>query len=69
METYTTLRAFADSWAVVFFIAFLIGMVLFLFRPGNRALHRDIADIPFRHEDRPADDTDAAEGSPKEARQ
>ena len=58
METYTALRQFADSWAVVAFMIFLAGMVLFLFRPGNRDIHRDIANTVFRNDDRPASDSD-----------
>ena len=33
-----------------------VGVALWAFRPGSKALHRDTADIPFRHDDAPARD-------------
>jgi cytochrome c oxidase cbb3-type subunit 4 len=58
METYTALRAFADSWHLLFMFLFFIGMVLFVFRPGSRKLHDDSANMIFRNDDRPASDGD-----------
>ena len=55
METYSILRQFADSWMMLFLLLFFLGVVVWAFRPGSRAKHRDIANIPFRHEDKPAD--------------
>ncbi len=66
METYTQLRAFADSWAVLALMLFFLGMIAFLFRPGGRRRHEDAATSIFRHDDRPAPAT-AAEQS-REAR-
>ena len=54
METYTLLRQFADSWAMLALLLFFLGVVVWAFRPGSRKTHEDIANIPFRHEDRPA---------------
>jgi len=54
MELYTLLREFADSWMLLFLALFFIGVVVYAFRPGSRAKDRDIANIPFRHEDKPA---------------
>jgi len=54
METYSALRAFADSWALLALFAFFIGVILWVIRPGSNAIHRDSAGIPFRHEDKPA---------------
>ncbi|MDJ1015441.1 MAG: cbb3-type cytochrome c oxidase subunit 3 [Paracoccaceae bacterium] len=54
MDTYSLLREIADSWVLLALFIFFIGCVVWAFRPGSRAVHRDIADIPFRHEDRPA---------------
>ena len=47
------------------FTAFIVA-VLFAFRPGSGKVHRDSANIPFRHDDKPAADTPA--GPHKEAR-
>lgn len=54
METYSILRQLADSWGLLAMFAFFIGMVIWVFRPGSRKTHEDTANIPFRHEDRPA---------------
>lgn len=59
METYSLLREFADSWMLLFLFAFFIGVVLWVFRPGARNTHQDTADIPFRHDDKPATDKEA----------
>ncbi len=64
METYSFLREFADSWMLMVLFAFFIGVILFVFRPGSSKIDRDIAEIPFRHEDKPAPD---ARGNAKEA--
>jgi len=53
METYTILRAFADSWMLLALFAFFIGVVIWVMRPGARDAYRDVADIPFRNEDAP----------------
>ncbi|KGK79385.1 hypothetical protein PM03_07705 [Thalassobacter stenotrophicus] len=56
-DIYTITRAFADSWALLVMFAMFIGIILFAFRPGSNKVHADIANIPFRHEDRPAADS------------
>ncbi len=61
METYTVLRQIADSWVLLLLVIFFIGVVAWAFRPGSRAVHRDQADIPFRHEDKPATDRPSTE--------
>ena len=67
MDTYSLLREIADSWVLLVLFLFFIGVVIWAFRPGSRAIHKDSADIPFRHEDKPASD-DEAGADPKEAR-
>ncbi len=74
METYSLLRQFADSWVLLALFAFFIGVVIFAFRPGSTKAYRDVANIPFRHDDAPAprkgdDDTAAKtrDARPKEA--
>ncbi len=55
METYSLLREFADSWVLLALFTFFVVMVLWvMFRPGSSKTYRDVANIPFRHEDKPA---------------
>ena len=54
MESYSLLREFADSWMLLFLFAFFIGVVVWVFRPGAKKAYEDPANIPFRHEDKPA---------------
>lgn len=51
---YHILREFADSWAMLALFATFIGVVFFAFRPGAGKVHEDTANIPFRHDDKPA---------------
>ena len=55
METYTWMREFADSWMLLAMTLFFLGVILWAFRPGSRATHRDTAMIPLRN-DRAAPD-------------
>jgi cytochrome c oxidase cbb3-type subunit 4 len=50
METYTLLRAFADSWMLLAMTLFFIGIVLYTLRPGSRRVHDDISRIPLRND-------------------
>ncbi|WP_095589465.1 cbb3-type cytochrome c oxidase subunit 3 [Actibacterium ureilyticum] len=59
MDTYSLTRAFADSWALLFLTLFFVGVIVWVFRPGSTKGHRDSANIPFRHEDKPATDKEA----------
>lgn len=61
MELYTLLREFADSWMLLFLFTFFLAVVVWVFRPGAKASHSDIADIPFRYEDAPAGDANQKE--------
>lgn len=62
METYSLLREFADSWMLLVLFGFFVGMILWVFlRPGATKEYRDVADIPFRHEDKPAPARNAKE--------
>ena len=54
METYSFLRQLADSWALLAMFLFFLGIVVWAFRPGSNKTHEDVANIPFRHDDRPA---------------
>ena len=56
MDTYSILRQFADSWGLLAMTLMFLGIILWALRPGSRAVYRDTAAIPFRHEDAPAGD-------------
>ena len=50
METYTWMREFADSWMLLAMTLFFLGVIVWAFRPGSSATHRETASIPFRNE-------------------
>ena len=55
METsYNIMRVFAGSWGAVFLALAFAGVVLFILRPGSKKIYRETANIPFRHDDKPA---------------
>ena len=54
METYTFLRAFADSWMLLMLFLFFLAVILWVIRPGSNRTHSDAANVPFRNEDKPA---------------
>lgn len=56
METYSLLREFADSWMLLFLFVFFVCVVFWVIRPGSTKEYDDTADIPFRHDDKPATD-------------
>jgi cytochrome c oxidase cbb3-type subunit IV len=52
METYTAMRHFADSWALLAMTLFFIGVVVYAFRPGGKATASRAARIPL-NDDQP----------------
>jgi len=69
-DTYTILQVIARSWGAMFMLLVFLGVVVFTLRPGSRSVHRDTANIPFRHDDRPAGDDEPDRTQPfQEARQ
>jgi cytochrome c oxidase cbb3-type subunit 4 len=48
MDTYTAMRHFADSWALLAMALFFVGVVFFAFRPGSRKLADEAANIPLK---------------------
>lgn len=50
MDTYSFLRQLADSWVLLGMTVFYIAAILWAFRPGSRAVHEDIANIPLRND-------------------
>lgn len=67
-DFYSIAREFADSWFLLVMFSFFVGVVFWAFRPGSRKVHADIAEIPFRHEDKPACDDRKAGQKEGEAR-
>lgn len=57
MDKYSVLRQLADSWILLAMVGFFLLAILWAFRPGSRAIHKETASIPFRHDDKPAQDT------------
>lgn len=51
---YHLLREIADSWVLLALTAFFVGVVFWAYRPGSTRIYKDTANIPFRHEDKPA---------------
>ena len=50
MEAYTAMRHFADSWGLLLMVLFFIGVILYAFRPGSRAVSDEIARIPLKED-------------------
>lgn len=70
MDTYSITRQFADSWGLLALFLIFMFVVFWVFRPGSRKIYRDISNIPFRHEDQPADAYQTSGGTrDKEAQQ
>lgn len=51
MDTYDTMRHFADSWALLAMVVFFVVVVIRQLLPGARPLADDAAQIPLRDED------------------
>ena len=54
METYSLLREFADSWALLSLFAVFLGVIVWVWRPGSRRVHDDAANSIFRNDKKPA---------------
>jgi cytochrome c oxidase cbb3-type subunit IV len=66
MTESTLLEQLWANRTLVWLFGFFAIAVLFAFRPGSGKIHRDSANIPFRHDDKPA--ADDPDGPQKEAR-
>jgi cytochrome c oxidase cbb3-type subunit 4 len=55
METYSFLREFADSWVLLCLTLFFLAVIVWVFRPGAKAVHQDAASVIFRNEKKPGD--------------
>ena len=47
---YHSMRAFADSWGLVYMFAIFIAVVVWIMRPGARKSSEDAARIPFKED-------------------
>jgi len=56
METYSILRQFADSWALLTLFAVFVGIAIWAWRPGSRSAQDEAAASIFRNDTRPAPD-------------
>jgi len=65
MDRYSFLRQLADSWVLLALTLVFIGVVLFVWRPGSRRLHRDAAESIFRNETKPAPESSDPEAKAK----
>lgn len=54
MNTSSFLREVADNWMLVAMFTLFVSAIIWAFRPGSRAVHKETANIPFRNEDYPA---------------
>jgi cytochrome c oxidase cbb3-type subunit 4 len=54
METYSLLREFADSWALIVLFVVFVGVVIWAWRPGSTSVQREAAESIFRNESKPA---------------
>jgi cytochrome c oxidase cbb3-type subunit IV len=45
---YHTMRAFADSWGLLFMFLFFVLVIWMAVRPSAKPLHDDAANIPFK---------------------
>ncbi len=68
MDTYSLMREFADSWALLALFLLFLGIIVWAFRPGSRAVHNDIANSIFRNDTKPAaDEPDSPKRQAEEA--
>ena len=56
MDTYGTLRHFADSWALLAMVLGFAAVLVWVFRPGGRKVQDEAARQIFRNEDAPKKD-------------
>ncbi len=58
METYSILREFADSWALLALFSLFIGIAIWAFLPSQKPARHDASMIPFRNENSPGREED-----------
>jgi cytochrome c oxidase cbb3-type subunit IV len=50
METYNAMRQFADSWGLLAFTLFFVGVLYFALRPGSKKSADEAASIPLKED-------------------
>ena len=50
MTQYDVMRHLADSWALVVMFLFFVGVTVFAFRPGSKAIYDEVANIPLKND-------------------
>jgi cytochrome c oxidase cbb3-type subunit 4 len=50
MDTYTAMRHFADSWALLAMVLFFLGVIAFVFRPGAGKAADEASIIPLKED-------------------
>jgi cytochrome c oxidase cbb3-type subunit IV len=69
MDTYSLMREFADSWALLLLFVVFVCVVLWAWRPGSRKTHDDIANSIFRHDKKPIGEAEACRSRAEADRQ
>ena len=64
MDYHALWQQISDNWLLIWMGTFFIAVIIWAFRPGSRAIDADIANIPFRHEDKPVDQTQPKDPKP-----
>ncbi len=60
MDTYSLLREFADSWALLALFTLFIGIAVWAFWPSQKTARDEASMIPFRHDEAPCADNEEA---------
>jgi len=47
---YHSMRAFADSWGLVYMMVVFLAVIIWVFRPGARKASDEAAQIPFKED-------------------
>ena len=55
MDTYSSLREFADSWFLIAMVGFYLAACGWVFLPSRSRANLEASEIPFRNETQPED--------------
>ncbi len=69
MDISSIFQTIVDNWLLIWMFSFFFAVVVWVFRPGSGKKYKDTANIPFRHEFKPAGDgEDNPDTNPEEVR-